>query len=128
MIEAKGDAKNIDIKLVDQEGKSPFPDNNPPPQPIAPLQFFDHRVRRELRVATRFDRVVELGGEVLMNTRVTRLDVDGGKITAGELLPFAGPVKDQAGEIKIPAGESAPEGMLLGMNWYVQGVDDTLPQ
>ncbi len=50
------------------------------------------------------------------------------KITSGELLPFAGPVKDQAGEVKIPEGESAPEGMLLGMNWYVQGVDDTLPQ
>ena len=28
------------------------------------------------------DRIVELGGEVLMNHRVTRLDVDGGKVTA----------------------------------------------
>jgi len=49
-------------------------------------------------------------------------------ITAGELLPFAGPITDQAGEVKVPAGESASEEMLLGMNWYVAGVDDTLPQ
>ena len=50
------------------------------------------------------------------------------KITAGELLPFAGPITDQAGEVKVPEGQAAPEDMLLGMNWYVKGVDDTLPQ
>lgn len=41
--------------------------------------------------------------------------------------PFAGPVADQSGTIRIAAGESADDGMLLGMDWYVDGVDDQLP-
>ena len=35
---------------------------------------------------------------------------------------------DQAGELRVKEGEVADEGMMLGMNWYVQGVDDQLPQ
>ena len=45
-------------------------------------------------------------------------------IKAGTLDPFKGPVTKQDGTIvdKVDAG------MILGMNWYVKGVDDTLPQ
>ncbi|RJF94682.1 BMP family ABC transporter substrate-binding protein [Oleomonas cavernae] len=43
-------------------------------------------------------------------------------IIAGTYLPFAGPIKDQKGEVKIPEGKSIPDGDLLGMNWYVEGV------
>ena len=28
----------------------------------------------------------------------------------------------------IPEGEVAPDSMLAGMNWYVQGIDGDLPQ
>jgi simple sugar transport system substrate-binding protein len=50
------------------------------------------------------------------------------KIRSGEFHPFTGPIMDQNGEIKVAAGEVADEGMLLGMNWYVQGIDEKLPQ
>ncbi len=43
-------------------------------------------------------------------------------IKAGTLHPFTGPIEDQAGEIRIPAGETASDEMLLGMDWYVPGV------
>ena len=49
-------------------------------------------------------------------------------IRSGKLHPFAGPITNQAGEQVIGAGETLDDGTLLGMNWYIQGVDDQLPQ
>jgi simple sugar transport system substrate-binding protein len=48
------------------------------------------------------------------------------KIEAGTLLPFAGPVKDQSGAVKIPAGASLSDGDILGMNWFADGVQGKL--
>jgi len=48
-------------------------------------------------------------------------------ISSGKLHPFTGPIKNQKGEIVIKAGETASDDMLLGMNFYIQGIDDTLP-
>ncbi|MCP4071033.1 MAG: BMP family ABC transporter substrate-binding protein [Hyphomicrobiales bacterium] len=50
------------------------------------------------------------------------------KIKAGDLNPFAGPITKQDGSVWLKAGESAEIGTLLGMNFYVKGVDDKLPQ
>ena len=50
------------------------------------------------------------------------------KITSGALLPFAGPIHKQDGTLMVPAGEALDDGTLLGMNWYVKGIDDQLPQ
>lgn len=50
------------------------------------------------------------------------------KIKSGELHPFTGPVKKQDGSDWLAEGEKAEDGVLLGMNFYVQGVDDQLPQ
>ncbi len=43
-------------------------------------------------------------------------------IIEGTHDPFTGPIKDQSGEVKIAEGETAPDEMLLGMDWYVEGV------
>ncbi|GAU07962.1 membrane protein [Desulfoplanes formicivorans] len=43
-------------------------------------------------------------------------------IIDGTLKVFAGPVKDQTGKVVIPAGTSATDEQLLGMDWLVQGV------
>jgi len=51
-----------------------------------------------------------------------------GKIESGELHPFKGPIVKQDGTQAIKEGEVLDDGTLLGMNWYVQGVDDKLPQ
>jgi simple sugar transport system substrate-binding protein len=48
-------------------------------------------------------------------------------ISSGELHPFKGPIYNQEGEMVIGEGDVLDDGTLLGMNWYVQGVDDKLP-
>jgi basic membrane protein A and related proteins len=49
-------------------------------------------------------------------------------IKAGKLLPFTGPITKQDGTTVGEAGKSLPDGDLLGMNWYIKGIDDKLPQ
>ena len=50
------------------------------------------------------------------------------KIASGALNPFAGPIYRQDGTLEVPEGEVMDDGTLAGINWYVQGVDDTLPE
>lgn len=50
------------------------------------------------------------------------------KIKSGELHPFTGPIKKQDGSEWLKAGVKADDGALLGMNFYVEGVDDKLPK
>ncbi|MCC0019589.1 MAG: BMP family ABC transporter substrate-binding protein [Nitratireductor sp.] len=50
------------------------------------------------------------------------------KIKSGELHPFTGPVNKQDGTVWLKEGEVSDDGTLLGMNFYVEGVDDKLPQ
>jgi basic membrane protein A len=47
---------------------------------------------------------------------------------AGGWNPFTGPVAKQDGSEWLKDGQVAPDGELLGMNFYVKGVDDKLPQ
>ena len=49
-------------------------------------------------------------------------------ITDGSLEPFTGPITKQDGSAWLADGEKADIGTLLGMNFYVKGVDDKLPQ
>jgi simple sugar transport system substrate-binding protein len=49
-------------------------------------------------------------------------------IRSGKLAPFTGPINKQDGTPWLKAGERADDGTLLGLNFYVQGVDDKLPQ
>lgn len=49
-------------------------------------------------------------------------------IKSGALHPFQGPIKDQSGKLVVKEGEVIPDGELLGMNWYVEGVDGKLPK
>ncbi|PLK71165.1 BMP family ABC transporter substrate-binding protein [Rhizobium sp. TH135] len=50
------------------------------------------------------------------------------KIKSGELKPFSGPINKQDGTAWLKEGESADDGTILGMNFYIEGVDDKLPQ
>jgi len=49
-------------------------------------------------------------------------------IVAGSLVPFAGPINDNSGALKIPAGAPMPLEQLLSINWYVEGVDGSVPK
>ena len=50
------------------------------------------------------------------------------KIRSGALHPFTGPVKKQDGSDWLADGAVSDDGTLLGMNFYVAGVDDQLPK
>jgi len=50
------------------------------------------------------------------------------EIAAGTLHPFAGPVKDQDGNVKIPAGSTMSDKDMLAIDWYVEGVVGKLPK
>ena len=49
-------------------------------------------------------------------------------IADGSIRPFTGPIKKQNGDIAIPAGQYASDTMLLGMNFYVEGVVGSIPK
>jgi len=49
-------------------------------------------------------------------------------IIRGRLHPFAGPVKDSAGKVVVPAGRAMTDQEMLGFNWFVEGVEGTLPK
>jgi basic membrane protein A len=49
-------------------------------------------------------------------------------IKAGTLHPFAGPIKDQDGKLQVAAGSTHNDGELLGMSYFVKGVQGTIPK
>lgn len=49
-------------------------------------------------------------------------------ITEGLLHAFTGPINKQDGSVWLKAGEKADDGTLLGMDFYVEGIDGSLPQ
>ncbi len=49
-------------------------------------------------------------------------------IIAGELNPFGGPLKDNAGVVKAAAGKVLPEADFNSMNFYVEGVEGNVPK
>ena len=49
-------------------------------------------------------------------------------IKTGKLHPFTGPITKQDGSVAGEAGKPLADGDILGMNWYVKGIDDKLPQ
>ena len=48
-------------------------------------------------------------------------------IIDGSLHSFQGPIKNQAGEVVAAEGEIIDDGTLLGMNYYVEGVQGEIP-
>lgn len=54
------------------------------------------------------------------------LEIATNAIAAGRYKPFVGPVVNQAGKIAIAAGQALTDQQILGMNWFVQGVEGKL--
>jgi basic membrane protein A and related proteins len=49
-------------------------------------------------------------------------------ITDGKLFPFKCPIMGQDGkEVECKGGDHLADGQVLGMNFYVKGIDDTIP-
>lgn len=49
------------------------------------------------------------------------------EIILGKRHPLAGPIYDQSGALRVPAGKAMTDGEILGMNWYVQGIVGSIP-
>jgi len=49
-------------------------------------------------------------------------------LAAGTLHAFTGPINRQDGSVWLKAGETAPDGDLAGMNFYVEGIEGSVPQ
>jgi simple sugar transport system substrate-binding protein len=49
-------------------------------------------------------------------------------VASGAVHPFTGPIKDRDGVERIASGATADDGMLLGMDWFVEGVLGDLPK
>ena len=49
-------------------------------------------------------------------------------IIAGRVHPFTGPIYDREGNLRVPEGEVASDEMMLGMDWFVEGVEGDLPK
>jgi basic membrane protein A len=49
-------------------------------------------------------------------------------IAAGTLVPFTGPLKDNTGMPRVPAGKSMTDAELTTLNWYVEGVAGSIPK
>ncbi len=50
------------------------------------------------------------------------------KILANKLDVFAGPIVDQSGKEKVAKGKALAVSDVLTMNWFVKGVEGTIPQ
>ncbi len=48
-------------------------------------------------------------------------------IMDGSLHPFAGPLKNQKGEIIVPAGTTMSDDEIWNMGWFVEGVIGSVP-
>jgi simple sugar transport system substrate-binding protein len=49
-------------------------------------------------------------------------------IIDGTLAPFAGPLKDNTGALKLPAGSTLTHEQLMTINWYVEGIEGSIPK
>lgn len=49
-------------------------------------------------------------------------------IIDGSFHPFQGPIKNQQGEIVVKEGEVLSDKELLGLSWYVEGVEGSIPK
>lgn len=50
------------------------------------------------------------------------------EISSGEFDVFHGPIKDQAGNVRVPAGKRMSNEEMLGMNFLVEGVVGKIPK
>ncbi|HWM65117.1 MAG TPA: BMP family ABC transporter substrate-binding protein [Steroidobacteraceae bacterium] len=49
-------------------------------------------------------------------------------IGAGQLHPFTGPLKDNTGIVRVPAGVTLTETQLMSIDWFVEGVEGSVPK
>ncbi len=72
-------------------------------------------------------QLAPLSDKIPRRCQATGSGEEAAAIKAGKLHPFAGPIKDQDGKIKVASGSTHSDGELLGMSYFVEGVQGTIP-
>jgi basic membrane protein A len=67
-------------------------------------------------------------GPVVADTLKNLVEQRKQDLMAGRFDVFWGPIKDQSGKLRIAASEKPADEVLLGMNWFVEGVVGTVPK
>jgi basic membrane protein A len=67
-------------------------------------------------------------GPVVADTLKNLIEQRKQDLMAGRFDVFWGPINDQSGKLRIAAGEQPVDEVLLGMNWFVEGVIGTVPK
>mgnify|MGYP000262361627 CR=1 FL=1 len=57
-----------------------------------------------------------------------KIDATHDAIKSGAFKPFTGPIKDNKGNIAVPADHSLTDVELAQVNWYVEGITDEIPR
>lgn len=50
------------------------------------------------------------------------------QVIDGKIVVFAGPIKDQTGAVKVPAGQTMTDEQLSSFDWFVSGVEGSIPK
>jgi basic membrane protein A and related proteins len=75
------------------------------------------------------DGVVEMAPLTSLAPEKAKEAVDKAKadIKAGKNKVFVGPLKDQKGNVKVESGKTMSDQDIWNINWFVQGVEGTIP-
>ncbi|HWR44195.1 BMP family ABC transporter substrate-binding protein [Sporomusa sp.] len=76
------------------------------------------------------DNIVDLGpyGPMVAEDTKAMIAKKKEEIVKGQWDVFTGPIKDQQGNVKVQAGQKMADKDMLEFNWFVQGVEGTIPK
>jgi basic membrane protein A and related proteins len=70
----------------------------------------------------------DLNTAVISPKAMAAVDAKRKELQSGKWDVFMGPIKDQSGAVKVAAGANLTDPELQRINWYVEGVDGSLPK
>jgi len=75
------------------------------------------------------DGIVDLGpyGDMVSEEIKAAVDVKKQEILGGTWDVFTGPIKDNTGKERVAAGEKMSDQDMLSLDWFVEGVEGTIP-
>lgn len=75
------------------------------------------------------DKIVDLApyGPMVPEDVKKLVDAKKQEIISGKFDVFTGPVKDQQGQVRVAEGQKMSDGDMLKLNWFVEGVEGTIP-
>lgn len=76
------------------------------------------------------DGIIDLGpyGGMVSDDVKNMVSAKRQDIINGKLEVFNGPIKDNTGKLRVPAGQKMTDDQMLSFDWFVEGVDGTIPK